>query len=136
QQRLKAEENERIAREQEAEAKKQRELAEKNEKLAKDNEAEAIEQRRQAELHAEKELRQRYIAQAKAMALKSVELSNDLELEGLMAQQAYLFNTKYGGEAYDNDIYNGLFFALRNNEHPLTNSLAGHDYGNARTMVT
>jgi len=67
-------------------------------------------------------------------------LSNDLDLEGLLAQQAYTFNTLHGGEEYDNDIYNGLYYALRNNNHPLTQSLpgpgqSGHDYGAARTLV-
>lgn len=136
QQRLQAEANAEAARIAELEAKKQEALAKSNEALAKTNEAAANRNAEAARIAEAESNRQRYIAQAKAMALKSVELNNDLNLEGLMAQQAYLFNTKYGGEAYDNDIYNGLFFALRNNEHPLTNSLAGHNYGNARTMVT
>ena len=77
------------------------------------------------------------------MALKSLELGSELELEGLLAQQAYIFNSQYGGEEYDNDIYNGLYYALRNNDHPLTHSLpeskadgAGHEYGAARALVT
>ena len=135
-QRLLAVENEKRAKEQEAEALRQGEIARKNElrataneKLAKANEKLA----REAEADAKNK---RYVAQAKAMALQSLALANDVDLEGLLAQQAYTFNLLHGGEEYDNDIYNGLYYALRNNNHPLTQSLKGHDYGAARTLVT
>ncbi len=124
------------ARKQEAEAKRQAGIARSNQKLAEEKEKEAREQEQLAIKNAAEALRQRYVAQAKAMALKSLELSNDTELESQLAQQAFLFNTKYGGEPYDNDIYNGLFYALRNTNHPLTESLKGHEYGAARTLVT
>jgi WD40 repeat protein/energy-coupling factor transporter ATP-binding protein EcfA2 len=137
-----AEEQRKIAEEQKLlaeqnfdEAKRQEAIAKANEKRAQDNEAEANRNAiaaRKAEADAKTK---RYLAQAKAMALKSQELSNDPEQESLLAQQAYDFNTEYKGYEYDNDIYNGLFFALRNNNHPLTNSLKGHDLGAARAMV-
>jgi WD40 repeat protein len=128
--------NEQKAREQEAEAIKQGNIAKANERLAKQKEKEANENAaaaRKAEADAKNK---RYVAQAKAMALQSLALGNDLDLEGLLAQQAYGFNATHGGEEYDNDIYNGLYFALRNNDHQLTRSLPGHDYGAARTLVT
>ncbi|MCI0751281.1 MAG: High-affnity carbon uptake protein Hat/HatR [Flammeovirgaceae bacterium] len=120
------------------------------EKQAKANEAKAIEKEREAIRNAElariaeaDAKNKRYVAQSKAMALQSLALANDLDLEGLLAQQAYSFNTLHGGEEYDNDIYNGLYYALRNNDHPLTHSLpeegsgvAGHEYGAARALVT
>lgn len=119
-----------------AEALRQEGIAKINQKKAEENATRADKEAiaaRKAEADAR---RKRYIAQAKAMALKSLELGSEVELEGLLAQQAFAFNTTYGGEEYDNDIYNGLFFALRNNNHPLTRSLAGHDLGAARTLVT
>jgi WD40 repeat protein/energy-coupling factor transporter ATP-binding protein EcfA2 len=131
-----AELNAEEARRQEAEAKKQEARARANQRLAEDKEKEAREQEQLAIKNAAEALRQRYVAQAKAMALKSLELNNDTELESQLAQQAFLFNTKYGGEPFDNDIYNGLFYALRNTNHPLTESLKGHEYGAARTLVT
>jgi len=133
---LRAEQNEKLAKEQEAEALKQRALALANEKTAKANEKLANENAaaaRRAEADAK---RKRYLAQAKAMALKSQELTSDAELESLLAQQAYHFNTTYEGEEYDNDIYNGLLQALRTNDHPLTKSLVGHDLGAARALIT
>ncbi len=83
-----------------------------------------------------KATREQYKATAKAMAVKSKELNNDLELEALVAQQAYIFNKNYDGYIYDNDIYNGLYSALNNINHPLTTDLAGHDKGAARALVT
>ncbi|HMJ67989.1 MAG TPA: hypothetical protein VK508_03805 [Cyclobacteriaceae bacterium] len=97
-------------------------LAETNEKRAKDEEAKA-----QAE---------RYRAIAKAMAIKSKELGNNPEQEALIAQQAHNFNNKYAGYVFDNDIYNGLFRALANNNDPMTVSLEGHLKGAARALET
>lgn len=110
-------------------AKQEANRANQNAELARQNQLKAEEKEREAR-------RARYIAQAKAMALKSQELSNNPEQEALIAQQAYDFNTEYKGYEYDNDIYNGLFYALRNNKHPLTNSLKGHELGNARSLVS
>lgn len=135
-QRIIAEENADAAKKAEAEALKQRNLAVQNEKLARDNEIKAninATAARKAEADAK---RKRYIAQAKAMALQSLTLTSDVQLEALLAQQAYYFNTNNQGEEYDNDIYNGLYYALRNINHPLTLSLGGHDFGAARSLVT
>jgi energy-coupling factor transporter ATP-binding protein EcfA2 len=145
-QRLRAEDNEKLAQTNAEKAKLEALRAEKNEKIALVNEAEATKNAiaaRKAELDSKNK---RYVAQAKAMALQSLTLSSDLDLEGLLAQQAYSFNTAHGGEEYDNDIYNGLYYALRNNDHPLTRSLPdgeddntatlGHEYGAARALVT
>jgi energy-coupling factor transporter ATP-binding protein EcfA2 len=133
---LLAEENENLAKKNATEALRQRNRAVENERIAKQKEKEANDNAAAA-LKAEADAKnKRYVAQAKAMALKSLELGSEVELEGLLAQQAFIFNAEHGGDAYDNDIYNGLFYALRNNNHPLTQSLKGHEYGNARTLVT
>ncbi len=112
------------------------ELAKKNEILANQNAKEANDQRKLAEQKEAEARRARYIAQAKAMALKSQELTSNPEEESLLAQQAYNFNSQYNGYAYDNDIYNGLFYALKTQKHPLTNSLESHKKGSARTLDT
>lgn len=129
-------ENEKIAKEQEAEALKQKARAQENEKIAKINEATAKANEQRANIATAAANRRRYLAQAKAMALTSQEFTNDPVLESLLAQQAYLFNSSHDGEEYDNDIYNGLLQALKTNNHPLTNSLKGHDLGAARALVT
>lgn len=140
-QRQKAVENAIEAENQRRQADQQRQRAVQNEKLAKDNEKLAKDneqQAREAEAEAKRQeaiaRNRRYIAQAKAMALKSQELSSNPTQEALLAQQAYNFNTEYEGYAYDNDIYNGLFQALKTEEHPLTNSLESHRKGSARAI--
>ncbi|MGE0590341.1 MAG: High-affnity carbon uptake protein Hat/HatR [Cyclobacteriaceae bacterium] len=107
-----------------------------NESLAKRNERLANEQRALAEKNEADARRRRYIAQAKAMALKSQELSNNPVEEALLAQQAFNFNTNFEGYPYDNDIYNGLFYALKTMDHPLTKSLESHKKGSARALDT
>ena len=145
-QKLLADKNAEEARKNAIEAQRQEGIAKVSQKRAEENairaDKEAIAARK-AEADAKNK---RYVAQAKAMALQSLTLGNDLDLEGLLAQQAYHFNNDHNGEEYDNDIYNGLYYALRNNNHPLTQSLPGkdqsgkdypgHDYGAARALVT
>lgn len=127
-QRALATRNEKLANENADRANRERERAEDNARIAKENE--------QAAIAAQKEsMRQRYIAQAKAMAVKSKELS-DPEQEALLAQQAYKFNTDHEGYIFDNDIYNGLYAALKKYDHQLTKSLEGHKLGAARALVT
>jgi energy-coupling factor transporter ATP-binding protein EcfA2 len=127
---LLADHNAELARQQEI-------LAKKNEKTAKDNEAKATQERQRAEKNEAESRRRQYLATAKAMAIKSKELKNDPEQEALLAQQAYNFNAANDGYAYDNDIYGGLYDALKNqpNPHPLTKSLGGHNNA-VRALVT
>ena len=135
-QRDRAVESEKQAQANAIEAKRQEGIAKDQQKKAEDNAIRAdraADAARKAEADAKDK---RYVAQAKAMALKSLELGSEPQLEGLLAQQAYIFNSLHGGEEYDNDIYNGLYYALRNNNHSLTQSLLGHEYGAARALIT
>lgn len=127
QQRGIAQQNEKLAKASEQRANTERERAEENARIAKINEDKA-----KAEEQRAKELRYRAIA--KAIAIKSTQLG-DAEQEGLLAQQAFNFNTSFKGYKYDNDIYDGLYWALKKYDDPLTRSLAGHD-NNIRAMVT
>lgn len=146
--RAKAEAAQKAALEQKSIAEQQRGIAQQNEKLAKANEARANTEKERAEENAriakinedrakaeEQRARElRYRAIAKAIAIKSTQLG-DAEQEGLLAQQAFNFNTSFKGYRYDNDIYDGLYWALKKYEDPLTKSLDGHE-NNIRAMVT
>jgi WD40 repeat protein len=123
-----AKRNAQAARRNAEEARVNAQRAQTNEKIAKEQELIAIR-------NAAEALRQRYIAQAKAMAVKSKEL-NDVEQQALIAQQAFKFNSEHEGYVYDNDIYNGLYFALKKQDHALTKSLEAHERGAARALVT
>lgn len=127
QQRGIAVQNEKLAKASEQRANVERTRAEENARIAKINEDKA-----KAEEQRARELRYRAIA--KAIAIKSTQLG-DAEQEALLAQQAFNFNTSFKGYKYDNDIYDGLYWALRKYDDPLTRSLAGHD-NNIRAMVT
>ncbi|GAB3329325.1 hypothetical protein GCM10027429_05100 [Marivirga atlantica] len=86
--------------------------AQRQEKIAKQNEEAAT--------------RLRYLAIANAMAVKSTQL-NDPQLKGLLAQQAYIFDEEYSTYDYSPEIYDGLYYALKEFNHPLTNTLQGHE---------
>jgi energy-coupling factor transporter ATP-binding protein EcfA2 len=139
---LKAEESEKQAIAAKAEAERNALEAKRQEGIALDNADRAIKAQQRAEENEKEAKRQERIAQeqryrsiAKAMALKSKDI-NDPEQASLMAQQAFNFNTKYGGYEFDNDIYGGLYNALEAYKHPLTKSLAAHEKGAARALVT
>ncbi len=119
-----------------AEAEKQRIKADENAVAARKAEGEAKDNAKRANDNAEIAQRERYLATASRMAIKSKELGNDPEQEALVAQQAYLFNKKYDGYPYNSDIYSGLYYALRNNNEPLTKSLEAHKNGAARALET
>jgi len=98
--------------------------------LAIKNEQLAIEEQKKAEAAQAEAERQRYISLSKAMGLKSTQFrAEQKELKGLIAQQAYAFNTKYEGDKYDNDIYDGLYYAIKELGDPLVESLGGHEKG-------
>ena len=62
------------------------------------------------------------------MAIKSTQLRVEQKvLKGLLAQQAHIFNTENGGDKYDNDIYDGLYYAIKDLKDPLVESLGGHE---------
>ncbi len=141
QQTILAQQKEAEARAQKEIADQQRELAVKNELKAKDEEKKANIARDNAEKSAKEAREQRaiaqqkqYIATAKAMALKSVEIP-DRELQALLAQQAYNFNHSHDGYVYDDAIYNGLHEALESYDDPLTLNLKGHDNGSCRSLI-
>lgn len=127
--RLDAEQRRIQAEEARREADLQRDRANAQTQLALQREQEAIQAREASQ-------RLRYISISKAMAIKSKELISDPEQQSLLAQQAYIFNTAHAGYKYDNDVYNGLYYALRNRKHPLTLSLEGHLKGGARALET
>src|SRR5690606_30624191 len=126
-----AEEQEAYALQQQKEAEEQRQVAIEQRRIAESQRAIALVNERRARENAEPAQREeqrarelRYRAIAKAMAIKSIQL-NDREQEALLAQQAYNFNTQFKGYPYDNDIYDGLYNALKKFGDPLTANLTG-----------
>jgi WD40 repeat protein/energy-coupling factor transporter ATP-binding protein EcfA2 len=119
----------------EAQATLARDQATKSAEVARLAEKKAIAAQKVAEEAQRNAEREKYLALAKAMALKSKEINSDKELRALVAQQAYNFNLKYSGYAFNNEVYNGLFSALKALNDPSTFSLNGHTNA-ARALVT
>jgi WD40 repeat protein len=127
-QKQRAEAQRQRAEENELKANLEKQRAEDNEKLAQTN---ADEARKQSLIATQRQ----YIATAKSIAVKSKE-QPDKELQSLLAQQAFIFNKTYDGYEYDNDIYTGLFRALKKQDDPLTKNLQGHDAGACRILIS
>ncbi len=128
-----------------AEAVKNEQRANENADLAKKNQEKATQEAENARIQKEIAQRERYLAVAKAIAIKSKELTNDPEQQALVAETGYLFNRQQKGYPYEDDIYNGLYFALKNQitnketgerGDPITQNLKGHEQGAARALVT
>ena len=78
----------------------------------------ALMQRTRAEMSEESFKKLRMISIAKSLALKSTQI-DDRQLQTIMAVLAFKLNHENGGYGNDNDIYNGLFRALKSmdNDH-------------------
>lgn len=114
-------------------ANQQRKLAVDNLDLAKRNEREAQENaeiaRQNAEIaqrNAEEAYQRRMLSISQSMAVKSVQVENDKDLQGLVAYHSYLFNKKYKGLVHHPDVYLGLYYALKSLKDPLYNVYRGH----------
>lgn len=59
--------------------------------------------------------RLRMITVAKSMALRSLQIPEQNDLQALLAYQGYLFNKKNGGNRNDADIYSGLYTLAKEN---------------------
>jgi WD40 repeat protein/energy-coupling factor transporter ATP-binding protein EcfA2 len=123
---------EQIATEQAEIAKQERRAAEKAEGeasqaaiAARKAEKQANEEKERAEQEKARADTLRYLAIANAMAIKAPQL-NDPQLKGLLGQQAYIFDERYNDYDYDPEIYDGLYYALKEFNHPLVRKIDGH----------
>lgn len=93
-------------------ANQQRELALERERIADSLRNVANQQSLLALDERDKANRLRMISIAQSMAVKSLNIQQT-DKKALLAYQAYLFNSEYGGNSYDNYIYDGLYYAKR-----------------------
>jgi WD40 repeat protein len=136
-----ATEQKKLAQQKEQEALLQKELADKEKQnaqasareakrqqaIANQKSAEASEQRSMAEQSAEEAKKQQLIAEeaslraqklrmlsiSQSMAVKSLQIDIDTTLRALVAYQAFLFNQAYEGNAFNPDVYNGLYYSQK-----------------------
>jgi hypothetical protein len=115
------------------EADRQRLLATQKEKeatdnliLAEENAQRAQEQQQLAEQASLDAERRRMVSIAQSMAVKSQQLRVDTTLKGLLAYQAFAFNTDYEGVDYNPDIYKSLYLSSKFFKGDNYNILDGH----------
>jgi len=154
QRKIEAEASANLAREQEAIAKQQTIIAENQQERAETEATRATEQSIRAEreadsaraaqaradinrLLAEEQSKiataRRMLAIGKQMSIKSLQ-AQDKDLQTLLAYQAYLFNTRNGGESNDADIYQGLYNVAKKYGNVNYKTFKGHT-GNIRSVA-
>ncbi|MGD1959934.1 MAG: hypothetical protein ACFB2Y_13830 [Fulvivirga sp.] len=143
-----AEENEKIAKEALVEATRQQQIAERNAEIARVQRGIADEKRQEAILQTEIAIRQTaraeaeytkaqkllYQSVAQSMAVKSLNIE-DKDLQGLLAKQAYEFNTEYEGRRFDPYIYNGLYTSMASINGKTYNTIGGIHRNSIRSIV-
>ncbi len=118
--RLNAENQILLSKEEIDEARKQSESAIQVSLLANMNADSAI--RLKNETH-----RLRMVTVAKSMALRSLQVPEQNDLQALLAYQGYLFNKKNNGNKNDADIYAGLYFLAKQKGSSKIKSFTGFD---------
>ena len=104
---------------------RERDNAEQQKVIAIRQEQLAIEEAQRADAASLDALNARYRAIAQSMAVKSLQ-QKEVDIKGLNAYQAYLFNQKYDGREYDNYIYDGLYYATKAMTDDSKNLLEAH----------
>lgn len=110
------------------EAARQKKQSDRNAELAKREQSRAEKERQSAQ-------KLRFKAIAQTMAVKSLQLEDSAQ-EGLVAQQAFLFNEQYNDKELDSDIYNGLYYARKKLEGEAFNIFQGNPHKGVVAQVT
>ncbi len=131
---LRAIENEHYANQQKEFALYQKNVADSQRVIATNKQEEAEQAQQVASEQRDKAWALRMLSISQSMAVKSLYVTEDDDLKALLAQQAYLFNQEYGGNTYDNYIYDGLYYALSKIEGKTFNLLEGHQ-DNVRSIL-
>jgi energy-coupling factor transporter ATP-binding protein EcfA2 len=105
------------------EAKRQQGIAESASNAEKEARIFAEDKTREAEREYNRANRLLMLTKAQAMAAKSRQESDDKDLAGLLAMQAYHFHKKYDGNHYDPYIYAGLYYSLTKLENKAYNAI-------------
>lgn len=114
-----AERQRQIALMRQNEANQQRTIADSNAQEARRQTVEAEKARQEA-------FRRRMLSIAQSMAVKSQQISDNTQLKGLVAYQAYMFNLSYEGLTLNPDVYLGLYYALKSFKGSDFNAVNGH----------
>ncbi len=107
-------------------ARLERELAERTAK-------QALEEQSRAEQATSIEKRTRMLTTAQTMAIKAMQTENK-DLKGLLAYQAYRFNEQYKGPDNNPDVFRGLYNVMTSFQGVDYNALKGHE-GSVKSLA-
>ena len=79
-----------------------------------------------ADQKSQEAYKRRMIALAQTMAVKSLQINSDIQLKGLVAYQAYLFNKQYNGPEFLPEMYQSMYTSLQALNPDLYAPLKGH----------
>lgn len=114
-----------IAEERTAFAENQKLIADEEKVNAKKAQIFAEEQRDLANTRRIEAYKLRLLSIAQSMAVKSLQERSE-DRKGLLSLQAYNFHLQYGGDPFDNYIYDGLYYSLRQMEDENFYIMNGH----------
>ena len=113
---------------------KQQGIAEKKEQEAQEQKKLAEASRLEAEKASNQAYKLRLLSIGKSLAIKSQQVE-DSSLQALMARQSYNYYQENEGNKLDPDLYNALYYAIKSNEKEDYNLLKYHSQ-NVRSIVT
>jgi WD40 repeat protein len=128
-----SEQEKQLAFRQAAEASQKSVTFQKEKEKAEKTAEKAIEQQSVTEKEKTQELKQKMLSIAQTMAAKTSQVE-DINLKGLLAYQAFLFNRDYEGQSDHPDVYNALYNALSGFNGENYNGLQGHE-GAVRSLA-
>ncbi|GAA0191230.1 hypothetical protein GCM10009122_53550 [Fulvivirga kasyanovii] len=138
---IKADSSRRVALQQKEIATSAMQEARRNERIARDAviladsaKNDALNQKHIADIAKEDAYNLRLLSIARSMAIKSLQIADPEEM-GLVAQQAYKFNSENGGNPLDPDIYSGLYYAVKKLQGSGYNQLIKHT-DNVRVLTS
>ena len=100
-------------------ARRERELAQRTAQRA-------LEDQNKAEEAITIEMRKRMLTTAQTMAIKALQ-TDDKNVKGLLAYQAFKFNLQYNGQDNQPDVYKGLYNVFVSNKGAKYNAMRGHE---------
>ncbi len=120
-------------KEQSAVLKKTSEQARLEREMAERKAREALEEQSKAVEAITVEKRTRMLTTAQTMAIKAIQTENK-DLKGLLAYQAYRFNEQFNGPDNNPDVYKGLFNVMTAIQGKGFNTLVGHE-GSVKSLA-
>jgi hypothetical protein len=87
---------------------------------------EEVKKKQKAQEETVEQYKKRMYSVSRTLLAKSLTLSADKDLRGLLALQGYYFHKEYGGSEVNNEVYTALYYAVKNFMGDKFNTFEGH----------